>query len=65
MDAKSQIKVITAGFTIIRADNYPTPRIKYKNEAQREWATWENFPTKAARDRTFNYLLEQPTIIQD
>lgn len=65
MDTQSQKKVIEAGFTIIRSDDYPQIRIKYKDEAHREWVTFDNFPTKASRDIAFNELLEQPNIIQD
>jgi len=65
MDAKSQLKVIKHGFTIIRIDDYPSARIKYKDEGHREWSTFENFPTKTARDKAFNELMEWPSIIQD
>ncbi len=34
MDAKSQLKVCRAGFTIIRKEDVPSPRIKYKDARQ-------------------------------
>ena len=65
MDSKSQLKVLRAGFQIIRKDDYPVPRIKYKSEEQQEWATLENFPSKASRDRAFAELVEQPFTLVD
>jgi hypothetical protein len=65
MDATSQQKVIAAGFTIIRSDDQPNPRIKVKDEHHREWATLEKFETKAARDRRMEELLKSPHVITD
>ncbi len=65
MDSKSQLKIIEFGFTIIRTDDYPNIRIKYKDEDHKDWCTLEVFPTKSARDKAFNELLEQPHFIQD
>lgn len=65
MDARSQIKVIEKGFVIIRVDDYPAIRIKFKDEAHREWTTLNNFSTKATRDKAFKDLLEQPYVISD
>jgi hypothetical protein len=65
MDATSQQKVIAAGFTIIRADNQPNPRIKVKDAQHREWATLDKFETKAARDRQMAELLKSPHVITD
>jgi len=58
MDAKSQLKVIEAGFLILRPDDQPSPRIKYKSNERHEWATMEKFESKAARDRRLKELLE-------
>jgi hypothetical protein len=65
MDAKNQLKVIQAGFTIIRADDQPNVRIKAKNERYKDWATLEKFDTKAARDRYMAELLKNPLVIED
>jgi hypothetical protein len=66
MDAKSQLKVIRAGFKIIRTDDQPSLRIKVKKRGSHEWTTLEkNFPSKAARDRRFNELLEDKNVISD
>jgi hypothetical protein len=65
MDNKSQQKVIAAGFTIIRKDDTPNIRIKFKGDGGHEWKTFEKYETKAARDRAFNELLEDEHIISD
>lgn len=65
MDAKSQLKVCRAGFTIIRKEDVPSPRIKYKDARQTEWKTLRKFDTKAARDREFNNLMELNLFIND
>jgi hypothetical protein len=65
MDATSQQKVIAAGFTIIRADDQPNPRVKVKDKRHREWATLDKFETKAERDRRMQELLKSPTVITD
>jgi hypothetical protein len=64
MDKHSQAKVIAAGFTIIRADDQPSPRIKMKGKSH-EWVTLEKFETKAARDRRFTELLQDDNVISD
>lgn len=65
MDTTSQLKVIDCGFTILRVDDYPNIRIKYKDEDHKDWCTLEVFSTKSARDKAFKELLEQPHFIQD
>ncbi len=66
MDTKSQIKVMAAGFRIIRKDDYPQPRIKVKrNEQGSDWRTLEKYPTKAARDRAFETMLKDLMTISD
>jgi hypothetical protein len=65
MEQKSQLKVMAAGFKIIRPADFPSPRIKVKTHLSREWSTLEKFDTKAARDRRFDELLEDKKIIAD
>jgi hypothetical protein len=65
MEAKSQLKVIEAGFTIIRKQDAPQIIIKYKDAKQHEWATHTKFVTKAARDRVFDKLLNLKHVISD
>ena len=66
MNATSQQKVIAAGFTIIRQDDYPNVRIKHKKQgSHQDWVTLEKFETKAARDRRMAELLLSPMIIED
>ena len=48
-----------AGFMIIRKDDQPQPRIKYKQFG------FEKFSTKAERDRRFKELTKDSTIIED
>ena len=59
MQLQSQIKVMNAGFTILRCDDSPSPRIKYKAEGNREWKTYHKFDSKAERDRTFKKLINE------
>lgn len=54
-----------AGFMLIRKDDQPQPRIKYKQFGISEWRTLEKFDTKAARDRRYKDLLHNSTIIED
>lgn len=65
MDQISQQKTINAGFTIIRCDDQPSARIKYKWKGILSWKTLEKFPTKAERDRRFIELLKDQMIISD
>ena len=65
MDQASQLKVIAAGFSIIRTDDQPSPRIKIKDKTHTEWATLRKFATKAERDREFKQLMQLSTIIND
>lgn len=65
MDQNSQLKVINAGFKILRCDDQPSPRIKVKDGQSNEWRTLEKFPTKAERDRQFKMLLIDENTIQD
>ena len=65
MDERSQLKVIAIGFTILRSDDQPSARIKYKDKAHYHWKTLEVFETKAARDRRMALLLENSLIIED
>ncbi len=65
MDGDSRIKVLEAGFTIIRGSNEPTPRIKYL-VSYMTWATLETgFKSKAERDRRFKELMKKPLVIND
>jgi hypothetical protein len=66
MDANSQQKVIAKGFVILRSDDQPNIRIKYKGPATTEWRTFEKpFVSKAARDRRMKELLEKSNYIAD
>ena len=65
MDKQSQLKVIKAGFLIIRRDDHPVIRIKFIGHGHHEWSTLEKFNTKAERDRKANQLLELSTTIED
>ncbi len=65
MDTNSQMKVMAAGFRIIRTDDQPTPRIKVKENGNYEWRTLEKFLVKAARDRRCRELLQDSKTIHD
>ncbi|OFX62681.1 MAG: hypothetical protein A2066_18785 [Bacteroidetes bacterium GWB2_41_8] len=65
MDQSSHLKVIAAGFTIIRTDDQPSPRIKVKDSSRHEWSTLRKFETKAARDREYKELLKLSMVIND
>jgi len=65
MDAKSQLKVIAAGFVILRCEDQPKPRIKFKAGIVHQWTTLERFETKAARDRRLKEFLQLSLYIQD
>lgn len=54
-----------AGFMIIRKDDQPQPRIKYKQFGLSDWRTFEKFSTKAERDRRFKELMKDSIIIDD
>lgn len=66
MDGDSRIKVMKTGFTIIRADDQPSPRIKRLTDSFGNWKTLEgDFKSKAARDRRFKELMSEENIIND
>lgn len=65
MNKVSQDKCISKGFSIIRKDDYPTPRIKIRCVVGRDWRTLEKFDTKAARDREFDHLMKNNEMMID
>lgn len=68
MDANSRLKLLDAGWTILRRDDTPNIRIKVFNRGaalNAEWRTLQTFPTKAARDRRFKELLKDSKTIDD
>ena len=68
MNAKNQVKVLNAGFTIIRKEvtHLTEKRIKAKTKLQMEWHTLEkDFKSAAAMDRRVNELLENKKFIED
>lgn len=66
MDQDSRIKVMKAGFSIIRADDYPSPRIKVLVNSCGDYKTLEaGFKSKAARNRRFEELMSRDNILTD
>ena len=65
MEKTSMNKLMAAGYMFIRSDNEPNIRIKYRKQDSGDWKTLEKFETKAARDRRFAELLNEPMIISD
>lgn len=65
MTQRDQLKVIRAGFTIIRRDEHNL-KIKMKNKEHSNWVTLYNgFASKAALNRKMNELLELNLMIED
>lgn len=64
MNTNDQDKVIEAGFMIIRPDDFPNIRIKYR-VGNGAWKTLEKFDTKPARDRRLKELLKDNLIVED
>jgi len=60
-----QVKLIKAGFEIVRRDDYPSPRIKMCTGINGGWKTYKKFETKAERDKAFSLLLKDEKIIAD
>ena len=65
MNAKDQAKLLEARYTIIRRDDQPAIRIKYKDYNCREWRTLKKYETKAERDREADAMLESSFFIED
>lgn len=67
MNTSDHIKLLKAGFTIIRADNTPRIRIKKLSpgSGNPSWVTYRNFETKASRDREMKRMLEDDMTISD
>lgn len=77
MCKNDQVKILRAGFRIVRSDDSTgTPRIKELRfhtdgklgvhyVSQADWYLLEKFPTKAARDRAMAELLEDDHVISD
>jgi hypothetical protein len=66
MSGSDQQKLVNAGFTIIRIDEQPTLRIKFKGNGGHEWKTLEKgFASRAAVERRVKELLTDAKTIQD
>lgn len=65
MDQTSILKIIKAGFIIIRKDDYPNIRIKYMDNNCKNWSTLNQFKSKAARDREFTELMKLEKFISE
>ncbi len=66
MNATDQKKVIDAGFTILRRQDLPKPHIKMKTSANPyDWRKYEDFETKASRDRVMSEFLKKANYIED
>lgn len=74
MTQNDRIKLLNAGYRIIRADDTTSIRIKiltgYRPDGVHyvsagDWCTFEKFDTKAERDRRMKELLEDMYTITD
>lgn len=58
------IKLINSGYRLIRTDDTPSIRIKFRDKDNHDWKTLgEPFKSKAARDRQFKELLKHKKTI--
>lgn len=65
MTAKDQLKVIRAGFTIIRADEHNL-QLKYKDKNNLNWKILRSdFSSKAALNREKKEFLKMNLFIED
>jgi hypothetical protein len=65
MNAQDQLKVIKAGFTILRVD-WEKLQIKYKNKDHLEWSYLEDkYPSKASLKRDLAFLLLSSKSVED
>ena len=68
MTAKDQVKLLKAGFTIIRkegAETFTGKKIKFKSALHPEWKTLDKYPTNAAMQRAINEFLQNPMTVED
>lgn len=66
MTKESVKKLLKAGYTIIRKDDHPSPRIKYQSKDNYHWRTLgEPFKTKADRDREYEELQKLSLILAE
>lgn len=68
MDSLDKNKLLRAGFRIVRAEDYPCPRItEYKDYASTtgDYYTIVKFYTKAERDRALQQMLIDPKTVED
>ena len=66
MNQADQMKIMNAGFTIVRMDDHPTIRIKYKNRDSHEFKTLKgDFRSRAERDWHMQHILKDRLFVQD
>lgn len=67
MTAKDQLKLLKAGFTIIRVQHLPgsLPIVKHKDNEHREWTTLIYCNSIAESKRAVQNLLMQDKIVED
>ena len=65
MTAKDQLKLLNAGFTIIRKEE-TAMKIKYKSREHPEWRTLScGYTSKAALQKEMDRLLKSSDIVED
>ena len=65
MTAKDQLKLLIAGFIIIRKDK-PAMKIKYKSREHPEWRTLSGeYTSKASLQKEMDRLLKSSDIVED
>ena len=65
MNARDQRKLCKAGWIIYRKEDSSKPIIKFKSKNNQDWKKFEEYPSKAARDRSLAMLLEANNAVED
>ncbi|MBQ9660726.1 MAG: hypothetical protein IJV37_05620 [Bacteroidales bacterium] len=64
MTQESNDKLVRAGFTILRLDDWPSVRLKYWKPGS-GWNTFEKFETKSARKKRIHELRRNQYVVFD
>ncbi|NDW10470.1 hypothetical protein [Dysgonomonas sp. 520] len=66
MNARDQSKLCVAGWVIYRKEDSVKPIIKFKSKSNPDsWKKFEEYPSKAQRDRSLNMLLKAKNAVED
>jgi hypothetical protein len=66
MNANDQEKLCKNGYVILRRMDTPLPHIKYKSKSNpRSWKKYDDYVSKAHRDKVMRELLQKDNYIED